>query len=286
MIRYLQPRITALVATTLALLFFAGVVSSAADYDDRLDSLKDYLDRRGYDSEDLFASPNFEIYDNIDSFFKNSAESKGIRPVNKAKKEQGKAAAAKVFVEQLAKYKEHIGFEAKKGYMDEFLEKYIEQLTASEKKYGVPKELTAAIIGLESLFGRILGRHLAFNVYVSMYVKGYKVKWATEQLDELLRFARKRKRDVFVYNSSYAGAIGPMQFLPWSLNRWFVGENVTDMEDCIMSAANYIAHFKKQRGTFERAVFAYNPSKLYVQTILDLAAYAKDACPEKTQEKK
>ena len=254
----------------------AGNDTTAADYSAELRRLRDYLHRRGYDSESLFTSDRFEIYEDIDSFFKNSAERKGIRPVNKARKEKGKAEAARVFEEELARYKERIGFETKKEYLDEFLEKYAAELAASEAKYGIPKELTASVIGLESLFGRTLGRHLAFNVYVSMYVKGYKVKWATEQLDELLRFARKKKRDVFVFNSSYAGAIGPMQFLPWSLNRWFVGDDVTNMEDCIMSAAYFLSDHKKKRGSIERAVNSYNPSRLYVQTVLDLADYAKE----------
>ena len=70
-----------------------------------------------------------------------------------------------------------------------------------------------------------------------------------------------------------------MQFLPYSLNRWFVGSDVDDMGDCIASAANYLAHFKKKRGTIEKAVFSYNPSKLYASTVFALADYAREISP-------
>ena len=170
-----------------------------------------------------------------------------------------------------------MGYNKKKSQLIQFMEKYDTALKLSEGKYGIPKELTAAVIGVESVYGTITGRHLAANVYISMYVKNYRAKWALEQLDELLRFSRKHKFDIYSFNSSYAGAIGSMQFLPWSLNRWFVGDDVNDMNDCIMSAANYLAHYKKTRGTLEKAVYSYNPSRLYVQTVLDLAEHGTSA---------
>ena len=56
----------------------------------------------------------------------------------------------------------------------------------------------------------------------------------------------------------------------------FVGSDVENMGDCIASAANYLAHFKKNRGSLENAVYSYNPSKLYVRTVFALADYARE----------
>ena len=242
-----------------------------------LSKLKSYLKKRGYNAETIFSNPKFEIYDDIDDFFNNSAERNGYRNYSNARKTGGKEEGESVFREELIKYKMHIGYEKKKNKLIPFMGKYDEALEFSELEYGVPKELTAAVIGVESVYGTITGRHLAANVYISMYVKNYRTKWALEQLDELIRFSRKYKFDIYSFNSSYAGAIGYMQFLPWSLNRWFVGDDVTDMNDCIVSAANYLAHYRKTHGTLEKAVYSYNPSRLYVQTVLDLAEYGTNA---------
>lgn len=263
-----------LVLTTLAVP--AMRTSSAADYGQQLDTLRKHLTKKGYDASALFSDSRFEIYEDIDSRFKNSAENQGIRPVIKAQKEQGKKAAEQVFINELDKYKSRIGYTKKQRDFPGFMEKYAEPLAASEKEYGVPKELTAAVIGLESLFGRTTGGHCAFNVYVSMYVKNYRSTFALSQLEELLAFSKKKEMDVYTIKSSYAGAVGAMQFLPWSLNRYFVGSDVSSMDDCIRSVANYLAYFKKKRGSLEKAVFSYNPSRLYVQTVLDLSAWAKE----------
>lgn len=255
----------------------AGTSTVAEGYDDTLAKLKAHLAKRGYDAEALFARTEFAIYEDIDGLFKKSVENEGIRPVNKAKKEQGAKAAEQVFATELDKYKNHIGFERKKKDILVFMDENAVALESSESEYGIPKELVASVIGIESLFGKFTGRHIAFNVYVSMYVKNYRRTFALAQLEELLAFSKKRGEDVYTYNSSYAGAIGAMQFLPWSLNRWFVGSNVASLDDGIRSVANYLAHFKKQRGSLEKAVYAYNPSKLYTQTVLDLAAWAGEA---------
>ncbi len=255
----------------------SGTRAGTEGYDDTLAKLKAHLAKRGYDAEALFARPEFAIYEDIDGLFRKSVENEGIRPVNKAKKEQGAKAAEQVFATELDKYKNHIGFERKKKDILVFMDENAAALETSESEYGIPKELIASVIGIESLFGKFTGRHVAFNVYVSMYVKNYRGTFALAQLEELLAFAKKRGEDVYTYNSSYAGAIGAMQFLPWSLNRWFVGSDVASLDDGIQSVANYLAHFKKQRGTIEKAVYAYNPSKLYTQTVLDLASWAGEA---------
>jgi len=240
-----------------------------------LDNLSEHLRGKGFSPEEMLSHPQFEIYEDIVSFYKKAPEKKGWDTYGDAVKRGDTKEAERLFNQEFTRYRRHIGLDKKKETITKFIEEHAEQLELVEESYGIPREIIAAVIGMESHFGKITGRHYAVNVYVSMYVVNYRKKFALSQLEELLRFSEKNGLDVFTYRSSYAGAIGYMQFLPYSLNRWFVGNNVFDMDDSITSVANYLAHFKKRQGTVEKALYRYNPSKLYVSAVLELADYAR-----------
>ena len=236
-------------------------------YSSSIDLLEKQLQKKGFEIDHLFSHPKFEIYGSIDSLFTNSAEKKALR-------KGGTLEAKKSFQEELEVYKKKIGFKKKIKGISGFVEEYSDQLSLCEEKYGIPKEIITSVIGIESNFGTITGKHNPFNVYVSMYVKNYRRKFAVSQLEELLKFTAKTNQDVFELSSSYAGAIGYMQFLPYSLNKWFVGDDVYDMNNSIASVANFLSYHKKRRGTLEKAIYKYNPNKYYVKTVVDLAGYA------------
>jgi membrane-bound lytic murein transglycosylase B len=71
-------------------------------------------------------------------------------------------------------------------------------------------------------------------------------------------------------NSSAAGAQGPMQFIPSTWEAYGMGGDVNDPRDAIMGAANYL-HASGAPGDVPAALYAYNPSSLYVRAVL---AYA------------
>ena len=71
-------------------------------------------------------------------------------------------------------------------------------------------------------------------------------------------------------NVSNAGAVGPMQFLPATWRRYGMGGNIRDPHDAILGAANYL-HASGAPASYSRAVFAYNPSRLYVAAVLRFA---------------
>ena len=71
-------------------------------------------------------------------------------------------------------------------------------------------------------------------------------------------------------NSSWAGAQGPMQFIPATWRAYGMGGDVRDPRDAIMGAANYLRASGAPRD-WGRALYAYNNSRLYVDAILRYA---------------
>jgi membrane-bound lytic murein transglycosylase B len=75
-------------------------------------------------------------------------------------------------------------------------------------------------------------------------------------------------------NASATGAQGPMQFMPATWRAYGMGGNVHDPHDAIMGAANYL-HANGAPENYRRALYRYNPSRLYVDAILRYAARIK-----------
>jgi soluble lytic murein transglycosylase-like protein len=78
-----------------------------------------------------------------------------------------------------------------------------------------------------------------------------------------------------VVNHSSAGAQGPMQFLPATWRSYGLGGNVHTPRDAILGAANYL-HQSGAPGDTARALYAYNPSRLYVSAVLAYARQMRD----------
>jgi len=69
---------------------------------------------------------------------------------------------------------------------------------------------------------------------------------------------------------SWAGALGPMQFLPSTWRAYGLGGNVHDPRDAIMGAANYLRASGAPHD-YRRALYAYNPASSYVEAVLRYA---------------
>jgi membrane-bound lytic murein transglycosylase B len=224
------------------------------EYNDRVQQLINYFETKNLDLKTHLKDSRFSLYDDIGGRFRNSAEKK---------------------TPTLQEYQRILGFETKKVKIREFMETYSAELQEAEESYDIPKFVISAIIGLESNFGAVVGSYNPLNVYVSMYSEDYRADFARAQLEELLIFTNERNIDVFELKSSYAGAMAFAQFIPYSLNRWFVGDDIFDMRNNILSVANYLAHFKNITGDIQGAVFRYNPSSLYRDAVLSLADEAE-----------
>ncbi len=217
--------------------------------------LIDYIEEKGFQINNLLRNPRFEIYKERKNLF--SPPKRGERP-------------------SLEEYKKRLGYEDKKDKISDFIDKNIEQLKSAEEIYGISRYIISAIIGIESDFGNNLGSFNPFNTYFSMYAYNYKKDFAKNQLEELLIFCEKKDIDVFNLKSSHAGAMTPAQFIPSSLNSLFIGEDLYDMDNSILSVANYLSHSKKITKNLEKVIFSYNRNSLYVRTVLDLAKDAEE----------
>jgi membrane-bound lytic murein transglycosylase B len=71
-------------------------------------------------------------------------------------------------------------------------------------------------------------------------------------------------------SASVSGAQGPMQFMPSTWGTYGMGGDVHDAHDAILGAANFLHHAGAPRN-YRRALFAYNPSPLYVDAVLRYA---------------
>lgn len=233
----------------------ADSLSFHEKYSTEITALIEYFENKGFENiNGMLNHPEFEFYDGIGDRFRQSAERKSLN---------------------LDDYKGILQFEDKKNRMAEFMDSHDSHLQAAEATYGISKYVISAIIAVESDFGTKTGRYNPFNSYVSMVIEGYRSDFARAQLEELLTFVQNNNLDVFEMKSSYAGAVSAAQFIPYSLNRWFVGDDIFDMGHNILSVANYLSHFENITGSIEKAVHRYNPSSLYTSTVMDLAHEAE-----------
>jgi Transglycosylase SLT domain len=69
-----------------------------------------------------------------------------------------------------------------------------------------------------------------------------------------------------VKSNSVAGARGPMQFIPSTWRIYGMGGNIKDDHDAILAAANLLRDSGAPR-SYGRALYSYNPSRLYVRAV-------------------
>jgi len=173
-------------------------------------------------------------------------------------------------------------------------------LSRAEAKFGVAPEVIVGILTVESGLGSNTGKYPVFNVFASLAVMdtpevindvgltasrdrlNKKAAWARRELTVFLEYCASHRVDPFSLCGSWAGAMGYCQFLPSSLQRCGVAANGTgpvDLfthDDAILSIACYLhkSGFNiNNRATWRRAVYSYNHSDAYVDTVLTLASW-------------
>lgn len=176
-------------------------------------------------------------------------------------------------------------------------------------KYGVPAEVVAGILMVETRFGEFLGNDPAFRILAGMSLSadfkiiephldgieindeskkfleekaGIKGAWAYNELKSLLLHVKENKIKPMSIPGSIYGAIGISQFMP--SNVLLFGSdgnsdgmvNLFDIEDAIFSVGSYFkGHgWEGDMSSFQKRqdlVLKYNYSRRYANTVLALA---------------
>lgn len=138
----------------------------------------------------------------------------------------------------------------------EFWRQNESSLARAAREYGVPEEIIVATIGVETVYGRNIGRFKVLEA-LAMLAFDYppRAPLFRAELEEFLLLARETGFDARSIRGSYAGAMGIPQFLPSSYRRYavdFDGDGRADLwnsaADAIGSVANYYRTFGWQSG--------------------------------------
>ena len=133
-----------------------------------------------------------------------------------------------------------------------FLSKYMTDFIAAEKEFGVPKEIIASIIGIESSYGSIKGSTRVIDSLATLsFDYPRRSKFFKIQLENFLLLSREENFDPLKLNGSYAGAMGYGQFLPDSYRRLaidFDDDGVRDIINNPVDAIGSVANYLKRNG--------------------------------------
>jgi membrane-bound lytic murein transglycosylase B len=129
-------------------------------------------------------------------------------------------------------------------------------LARAEDVFGVPQEVIVAILGVETYYGRNVGSYPVFDALTTLaFDYPRRAAFFQGELKEFLLWTREQGISPLEPKGSYAGAMGPAQFMPGSIRAYGVDfdadgrvDLLDDPADAIGSIAHYLAGHGWQRG--------------------------------------
>jgi len=140
-----------------------------------------------------------------------------------------------------------------------------------EEKFSVEKELLLSLMGIETNFGRYLGKMDIISSLATLSFDVRRSEFFTKELITLLKLIDNNTIDPSTLKGSWAGAFGNFQFMPTTINTYAIDYNsnsiieLKELEDSFASAANYLNKigWKKNKPCFFKIDLNKNtPNKL------------------------
>jgi|TARA_B110000211_G_C13977011_1_gene507637 membrane-bound lytic murein transglycosylase B len=115
-----------------------------------------------------------------------------------------------------------------------------------ENEFNVEKELLIALMGIETNFGKYLGKMDIISSLATLSFDKRRSEFFTKELLILLNLVDKKIIDRNILYGSWAGAFGNFQFMPRTIRNYAIDYNknktieLKKTEDSFASAANYL----------------------------------------------
>jgi membrane-bound lytic murein transglycosylase B len=147
-------------------------------------------------------------------------------------------------------------------------------IEAVEKDFNVEKELLLALMGIETNFGKYLGKMDIVSSLATLSFDKRRSDFFTEELLILLKLVDKNIIDKEILYGSWAGAFGNFQFMPRTIRNYAIDYNenkvieLKNIEDSFASAANYLKliGWKKNQPCFYKVELKKNIPKKYLNS--------------------
>ena len=143
-----------------------------------------------------------------------------------------------------------------------------------EKKFSVEKELLLSLMGIETNYGKYLGKMDIVSSLATLSYDKRRRDFFTKELLILLKLVDNNVIDRSSLYGSWAGAFGNFQFMPRTIRDYAIDYNLNDkielknIDDSFASAANYINKigWKNNQPCFIKINLNKNIPKKYLNT--------------------
>ena len=143
-----------------------------------------------------------------------------------------------------------------------------------EKEFNVEKELLLALMGIETNFGKYLGKMDIISSLATLSFDKRRSEFFTKELLILLNLVDKNVIDRSILYGSWAGAFGNFQFMPRTIRNYALDYNnnktieLKKTEDSFASAANYLKTigWKKNQPCYFKIELKNNIPKKYLNS--------------------
>ena len=140
-----------------------------------------------------------------------------------------------------------------------------------ENKFSVEKELLLALMGIETNYGKYLGKMDIISSLSTLSFDKRRSEFFTNELLTILKLIDNQTVDPSILYGSWAGAFGNFQFMPSTIEKYAIDYNDNNLielknnSDSFASAANYLNKmgWKKNQPCFKKITLKSNvPEKI------------------------